>query len=397
MNIKLNEGIGALLAAGVISGYDNGPGATGLQGYNQQADILVQAADGTDLFTIFDEINQTLAEWNASRNKLIGAISYYTTDTTEVVGVPGSTDFEEATEFGQPVGGGGYSWFNRGYDFKFYDLAMRFTYRYLANASGDQIRMLANEALEADNRLLFNKVMKTLYNPLNLAGIADKNIPSTVYKFYNGDGEVPPPYEGNTFVGTHTHYSTTQTLASSATLTSATLDAVELDFLKHGNTPYLNGTELILMVKPQEGAIIRQFRVATGAKYDFIPGPAYGGGLYLPQNGGIINRPEGEVHEGQIGTYGPWKIIEKQGWLVDGYLVFLASGGTNSLKNPVGIREHINSTQQGLKLIPGSRSDYPLVDSFYTRGFGTGIRQRGAGFIVQVTNNASYTTPSQYV
>jgi hypothetical protein len=394
--MRKTSSLAALLASGPIIGYDQGPGAKGLGGYSQAADILVQAADGTDLFEIFSEIQETLARWNGERNDLISQFSYRTTDTVENVGTPGSTDFEEASEFGQPRGGGGYSWFNRGYDFKFYDLAQRFTYRFLAEAGGEQIRMLANEALEADNRLLFNKVMKTLYNPLNLQGIADKNLPSTVYKFYNGDGEVPPPYEGNTFVGTHTHYSTTQTLASSATLTSATLDAVELDFYKHGNTPNLNGTELILMVNPQEGSIIRGFRVLNGAKYDFMPGSNYGGGIYLPQNGGIINRPQGELPY-QIGTYGPWKIIERPGYLVPGYLVFLASGGSNNIKNPVGIREHINGTQRGLKLIPGARSDYPLVDSFYTRGFGTGIRQRGSGYLVQVTNNATYTTPTQYV
>jgi hypothetical protein len=386
----------AALTAGPIIGFDGpyGPGATGSPGYNQRADILVQAADGTDLFQIFDEIQRTLTIWNAQRDSIISRLIYPVTNTQDQVGVPGQMDFEEASEFGQPRGGGGYQWYGRGYDFKFYDLAQRFTYMYLANANGDQIRNLANQALEADNRLVFNKVMKTLFNPLNLTGIADNNIPTQVVKFYNGDGEVPPVYKNNTFAGSHTHYSTTTTLASSATLTSASFDAVETDFGKHGYRPHQSGTELIVMVNPQEGAIARTFKVSTGSKYDFIPGSNYGGGIYLPQNGGLINQPQGEV-PGQIGTYGPWKIVEEE-YIPAGYLSFLASGGSFALNNPIGFRQHINGNMQGLRLIPGSRSDYPLVDSFYQRGFGTGIRQRGGGFLVQVTASATYTTPAIY-
>lgn len=385
-----------LLGAGPIVGYDGpyGPGATGQGGYNQRADVLVQAADGTDIFEIFTEIQTILATWNQQRNDLISRLIYPVTNNQERVGVPGQVDFEEASEYGQPRGGGGYSYYQRGYDFKWYDLAQRFTYMYIAEASGDQLRNLTNEALEADNRLVFNKILKTLFNPLNGQGIADANIPTQVVKFYNGDGEVPPVYKNNTFAGSHTHYSTTQTLGASATFNSATLDAIETDFGKHGYRPHQSGTELLLLANPQEGAIARTFKVATGSKYDFIPGSNYGGGIYLPQNGGLINQPQGEV-PGQIGTYGPWKIVEEE-YIPPTYMSALASGGSFSLQNPIGLRQHINGNMQGLRLIPGARSDYPLVDSFYQRGFGTGIRQRGAGFLVQVTNSATYTTPAAY-
>jgi hypothetical protein len=56
----------------------------------------------------------------------------------------------------------------------------------------------------------------------------------------------------------------------------------------------------------------------------------------------------------------------------------------------------VNPAYRGLQHIPGTRSDYPLIDSFYRRGFGTGIRQRGAGWLVQVTSSATYTVPAIY-
>ena len=370
----------------------DGPGNQG--GINERSDILVQAADGSDLNEIWAEIAQTLAMWNAQKNALITKLTYGVTEPIEHVGIPGQSDFEEATEYGQPRGASGYQWYQRGYDFKFYDLAMRYTWMFLAEAGGDQIRNLNNAALEADTRLMFNKVMKTMFNPINQVGIADSNIPTTVVKFFNGDGEVPPVYKNNTFTGSHTHYSTTNALATSSTLTSTTLDAVEADFYSHGYTPALSGTKLILMVNPQEGKLIRGYKVATGAKYDFIPGKDFGGGVYLPFNGGIVAAPP-EAVEGEIGTYGPWHIVEEM-YVVPGYMVGLASGGDFNIENPVGIREHKNPAYRGLKIIPGARSDYPLTDSFYRRGFGSGIRQRGAGFVVQVTSSATYTVPGIY-
>lgn len=380
-----------LLLANSIHGFD-GPGNQG--GYNERADVLVQAGDGSDLNEIWSEIQATLAIWNRQRESLVSKLTFNVGEPIEHVGVPGSTDFEEASEYGQPRGASGYSYYNRGYDFKFYDLAMRFTWMFLAEAGQDQIRNLTNQALEADERLRFNKIMKTVFNPTNLAGIADKNIPTTVVKFYNGDGEVPPSFKTNTFAGSHTHYSTTQTLAGSATLTSDAVDAVEDDLYAHGYTPQQSGTKLIVMVSRQEGKLMRSWRVATGDKYDFIPSSNYGGGFIMPQNSGILFRPGGE-EQGEIGTYGPFHIVEDL-YIPSGYLAFFASGGDYNINNPIGFREHTNPAYRGLTIIPGSRSDYPLTDSFFRRGFGTGIRQRGAGFLVQVTASATYTVPAIY-
>lgn len=363
------------------------------QGTNERADILTQAADGSNLDELWTEIQQVLSTWNSQRDGLISRLTYNVTSPIDIVGVPSGVDFEEASEYGQPKGGRGYASFNRGYTFKFYDLAFRYTWMFLSEASGAQIRNQANMALEADNRMLFNSVMKTFFNPSNLAGVADQNIPITVYKFYNGDGEVPPPYKNNTFTGTHSHYSTTQTLGGAATLTPATLDALETDFIKHGWST-ANGTQLLLMVNRQEGMVMRSWRVASGGRYDFIPSEGYGGGVLMPANSGIVARPGGTV-PGEIGTYGPFHIIEEE-YVPPGYIALIGSGGPDNLNNPVGIREHSNPAYRGLKLIPGQRSDYPLTDSFYRRGFGTGVRQRGAGYIVQVTSSANYTVPAVY-
>lgn len=361
------------------------------RGFNERADVIV-AADGTDLNSFWNEVQDTIRIRNAQRNTLIDQLATRVTGAITSVNVPSEVNFEEATEYGQPVGiRGAFTRMWRGYDFKFYDLAIRYTWMFLAEADRQQLEMNHNLALDADTKLLFNKVMKTLFNPLNVVGVGDKNEPTTVYKFYNGDGEVPPPYATYTHTGTHNHYLT----SGAATVTSANLDTMADELGHHGYT-LQNNYRLVLWVNKQEANIIRGFKTANGAAFDFVPNPAlYGGKIWVPNDGSYVGGPTGTVH-GEVGTYGPWHVVE-EAYVPPGYIIGLASGGAENLQNPIGIREHANPAYRGLKIIPGQRSDYPLVDSFYRRGFGTGIRQRGGGVVMQVTTNASYAVPAQYV
>lgn len=238
---------------------------------------------------------------------------------------------------------------------------------------------------------MFNKVMKTLFNSLNVSGVSDKNEPLTVFKFYNADGEVPPPYATTTFTGSHNHYIT----SGGATITYANLTTINNEFASHGYT-LQNGYRLVLIANKQETDVIRTFKTATGSPFDFVPNPAYyGGAIFVPNNGQYVGGPNGTV-PGEIGTWGPFHIVEEP-YCPAGYVVGLVTGGPENLQNPIGLRQHSNPAYRGLKIIPGQRSDYPLLDSFYRRGFGTGIRQRGGGIVMQVTASGTYTIPAAYV
>lgn len=369
------------------------------RGFNERADALLRAADGTDLNDFWDEAQAAVAARNAQRNRIVDQLTYRVTDMAEKVTVPsGGEDFEIATEYGLPksikTAPGNTFW--RGYDFAFFDLAVRYTWMYIAEADVRDLRAQTNAALEADNRLVFNRVMKTLFNPLNGVGITDENLPVTVFKFYNGDGEVPPAYGTNTFDGTHNHYLTTQGVATSATLNPASVEALNTHLEHHGYS-ILAGYRKVLWVNPQEAAIIRTWRVANGAVWDFIPDDTRtGGGVFVPDGTGgrYVGAPAGQV-PGQIGTYGPWHVVEEQ-YIPAGYLTGIVTGGPDNLTNPIGLREHSNPAFRGLNLIPGNRNGYPLIESFYQRGLGTGIRQRGAGVVMQVSGNATYTVPAIY-
>ena len=93
-----------------------------------------------------------------------------------------------------------------------------------------------------------------------------------------------------------------------------------------------------------------------------------------------------------LGSYGDAWLIESH-YVPSGYVIVAATGGLDSDRNPVGFREHTNPAYSGLRHIPGANR-YALQDSFYARGFGTGVRHRGAAVVMQVTDDANYTAPT---
>lgn len=359
------------------------------RGTNQEADLLRlrETADGADLNAMWREFNRVVAMNNADRSRLVQLLSYRVANDVERVYYPVSEDFEEASEFGEPKGVRLGRPFSMGFDFKWYDLAIRYTWKFLVDATSEELRALTNEALEADNRLVFTRIMKAVFNPANRT--ADINGAAyNVYALYNGDGTVPPQYKTTTFNNTHTHY-----LASGAgTVDSGDLDAMEEHLFHHGYR-MTNGYQLVLLVNRQEAQVIKTFTVAGGDSYDFIPNGNVGGGV-LRSPVQIVGQPSASGIPGEIGTYGPWNVIEEE-YIPAGFMVGFATGGEESLGNMIGIREHANTSVRGLQLVKGPDNDYPLTDSFYRHGLGTGIRHRGAGVVMKITAGA-YAAPSQY-
>lgn len=375
--------------------------AGGDRGYNTEGDVIVETVDGVALNNIWNEFRQTLDIQNAQRNQLISFLTYGVNEP--IVTVPqfgGGEDFEEASEFGVPKSvRPTSSYFQMGFDFKWYDVATRFTWKFLAEATAQQVEAVHQSVLEADNRLMFNEVMRTLFRNTNReVDIRDRAY--NVYSFYNADGTVPPAYRTNTFDGTHNHY----LVSGAATLST---DGTDLDdtfnHLEHHGYSKANGAEIVLMVNRAEGDIIRQYRsIANGgtAKFDFIPSTTQPSFL-LPENF-RTNDTTGQRPAGQlrgmtvIGSYGDMIIVQED-YIPAGYMVAFATGGQNSLTNPIGIREHARQELRGLRIVKGRVPDYPLQDSYYQRGFGTGIRQRGAGVVMQIKAAGVYEAPAQYV
>lgn len=360
------------------------------QGFNAAADIVTQTVDGFDLNSLWTEFQEAVALINAERQAIVDFLTFPVQDLIERVPQISSAQFEKASEYGEPRGirpTGAY--FNLGYDFDWYDLAARFTWKFLADAPSSQVEAINSMALDADNQLVFTKVMEALYNKDNReADINGQIVP--VYALYNGDGTKPPSYKGNTFDGTETHYLTT----GSTTLSSEDVDVMYTKLRQKGYSVE-NGVNHILAVNPAQGNVIKTWRVQTGATYDFIPAQGQPGAWIDAEMTLVGGQQPASTYQGLnvIGRYGQMLIVEDDLFPVN-YVALIGTGGRANLQNPVGLREHANTSLRGLRLVKGPVADYPLIDSFYQRGFGTGIRQRGGAVVMQVTASATYSNPS---
>jgi hypothetical protein len=387
---------------GLIPGVGGGD-----RGYNAAGDIITETQNGVSLNDLWNDYQDMLREFNAKRDTLLNFLTWRTTAAREDdINRDGAlVDFEEATEYGEPVGVRPRipTSTSLGYTFKFFDVAARYTWQFLANADSQQVDTIADQVAEADNRLMFRHVLTTLFNPVRRINREGNN----VYPFYAGAvGDKPPDVGTTTFADSHNHYVTT----NSATLTPAHLESLQTLLTEHG---YKRSAGYTIIVLINDGDTtenrLRQFRSiaqinpstpdATHGNFDFVPAQGTSP-LLLPtdvrlSDNGVVRPPATIAGMEVVGAYDQMVFV-KNSFVPAGYLAAFATGGQESVQNPVAIREHPNQSLRGLRLVKGKTPDYPLIDSFWLRGFGTGIRRRGAGAVLQVVASATYTAPAAY-
>ena len=369
-------------------------GADTKQGYNDARDVKVsQTVDGGDLNAMWNEFQETVSIRNAERNLIIDLLTYPVENATEAVTQLSAAKFERAGEYSEPRGARQDSkTFWLGFSLDWYDISNRFTWRYLADATQAQVEALHASVLEGDNQNVFRGVLSALYDNRNrTADINDREV--SVYALYNADNTVPPSYKNNTFDGTHSHYM----VSGAATVDSGDLDDIIENITEHGYSP-ANGVTLVVCVNSTEGKQIRKFRMADGDSYDFIPSAGEPLSVILGPGEVVAGQRPAATYKGLkvIGSYGDAVIIEDD-LFPAGYVLAFGTGGKDNLNNPVGLRESGNPSMKGLRLVKGPDNDYPLVDSFYQRGFGTGIRQRGGAAVMQIKASGSYAPPASYI
>lgn len=364
-------------------------------GYQTEGDIVTATIDGIDLNAMWDYYQQTLVAWNAKKQQLVSLLTFPVTSLIENVPQVGRAVFQEASEFGEPTAGKiDVSYIQLGYDFKDYDVASRWTWKFLRDADARQVNALHNAYLMADQDLVFRKVMEAIFDNRNRTTDI-RTQAYNVYPLYNNDGMVPPDYGTKTFLGTHDHY-----LVSGASQVDPGDLEESLDHIEEHGYSLENGTTLVMLVNKAQAAIIRTFRmgVATGgvvAGYDFIPS-ANQPAMILPETGLLGERPPSQwAGLRVIGSYRGALIVEHE-QIPEGYMLTFGSGGLGQLGNLVGLREHANPAYRGLRLLPGNQQGYPLTDSYYSRGFGTGIRQRGGAVVTQFKASGAYDIPTKY-
>lgn len=385
-----------------INGIPIGPIFGGTQPVRQEGmltsgDLVTVTSDGIDLNALWNSFAESISIYNEAMDDLIELLTYPVTTPIEPVVQIGELTFEEASEIGVPRGAGlPIEVFQMGYDLRHYDKRNVFTWMFLADADARQVEAIHEAVLWADKRLVFRKILEALFdNRTRRANIRTQAY--SVYPLYNGDGVAPPRFKNNTFDESHNHYM----ISSNSTLDSSDLDDLLEQITEHGYSPQA-GTMFLLLANKAETDVIRTFRRGVvnnngaTAAYDFIPSPTQPA-MILPNAEGLLGNQPAPLFGNLpvIGSYGFWHIVEEE-YIPSGYLLGVGFGGRFSLANPVGLRQHANPAMQGLRILPGNYQRYPIIDGFYARSFGTGIRQRGGAAIMQVKASGTYDIPTQY-
>ncbi|MCV7222951.1 hypothetical protein [Mycolicibacterium elephantis] len=392
----------AALAAWPIYGATVPTGQYGITTTGEVAPVLSTLRDGTDLAAVWTEFSEVLDIWNKDRRKLTDLLAFRTVNAGEAV--PQNITpalFEQATEIGVPQAAGtpGDS-LMLGYQFTDYDIATRLTRLFLRGADVRQVRAIMDNILTGDTTLTTGEILKSIF------GKTRRKNPEgfTVYDLYDGVAPGPPPYLGRQFPTEETHY-----------ITSATeqVDAGDAEHLirlvtRKGFSKE-TGATLLLLCNPDEAEHVMSWRAnqpsrppegaetiddVPVARWDFVPSESQP--PYLSGDGGeLIGEPvPGSFHDIPVlGSYGEALVIQSD-YVPSGYIAAVATYGPNSDRNVVGFREWPDASQQGLRLMPGNWSGVPLVESFATRGFGTGVRRRGGAAVCQITTEPAYTAPA---
>lgn len=366
-------------------------------GYQTEGDLVTVTADGIDLNALWGEFQATMGIYNEKMAGLVALFTYPVVNLVETVPQVGQASFEIASEFGEPKSARvKLDYFQLGYDFEDYDVATRYTWKFLRDADARQIAAVHEELLRADGRLVFRKVMEALFDNRNR--VADiRNQAYNVYPLYNGDGTVPPEYKGKTFVGTHSHY----LVSGAAQIDSGDLEEAYEHIAEHGYG-IENGTTFVVLLNRTQAKEVRKFRTnvvnnnGVVANYDFIPAAGQPT-MIVPNAEGLLGSLPPSQWNGLrvIGSYADLLIIEEE-YIPEGYMLTFGTGGAGNLQNLVGLREHANPAYRGLRLLQGNQVGYPLIDSYYSRGFGTGVRQRAGAVLTQFKADGTYDIPTKY-
>lgn len=362
-----------------------------LGGFVSYGDVL-KTADGVPVDKVWEEAQAAVDLYNREKTSIVQLLSYQTT-------VPGdyvrqslqAQTFEDESEFGVPRAiGPGPKPLLVGYTRRDLGAATRFTWKYVREATADQYVSDIREAFNADNRTVTEMVVGRLFRPTvetNMEGYS-------CYGLYTGaDGIAPPSFMGKTFDTTHVHYIP----SGAALLDSEDVELLQHHILEHGYGPGGTG-QLLLLVNPAEGRVISSFRAGVQnnntkvANYDFIP--AKSAPTYLTDKTIVGTVPPEDVNGIPVlGSY--YRALVLESYLVPiGYVACVATAGVDNPGNVIGRRTHPDPAWQGLRLIPGHWQNYPIIESFYHRTLGVGVRHRGAAAVLQVTTGGSYTAPT---
>lgn len=238
-----------------------------------------------------------------------------------------------------------------------FELGLAFTKKAIQDSNSDELRETQAEALRADARL---QAKRFFYRTLtkgtgsNSVGWWDGNMAAAGVR-------APPNWKGNSFTTGHDHYVAT----GSVDIALSDFTALKRAIREHG---YQGPLSLFMNLQEVEACEILAGWTTAMTPVSIIEDVATKGFEVIKNFQGLT--------------------LIQDDWIPAGYLMAI-----EGRIKPITIREPLNAAAKGLKLWEGPYSEYPLLESYYSRRFDMAVVHRGAGAVRYLTAGA-WATPS---
>lgn len=350
---------------------------------------------------LYVRMRQALAYYNETANAILGLLTNRTTVVQErfPFGTLGGGLLQRSAEFGQvlavrPTVG---AEFDVAYPIERYATRAIFTPEYLLRARVQDVQAVTVQMIVDDYNTLFRTVLEALFNNANYSFVDPKDIGAgagtlTIRRLFNADGTAGNIYLGNgklVNMATLNHYKT----SGNASFTNNAF-LMARDTLRNIG---LN-SNIVFFISEEDADDVSLLSDFVGADNAF----AYDNfGIGRDPN---ITVPPGNETPRAIVTYpnaigrirNAGQVVTLQ-WMPSGFIFAMDT----TAERPLVIREADVPRLRGFRLTgndvvgePELDGPNPILNKYWERIFGVGVRNRGNGVIVQITASGTYTAPT---
>jgi hypothetical protein len=363
---------------------------------------------------LFDAIEKALAIYNELATDVVSTFALTSTIAKErfdasMLGGADSALLQPRGEYGRVLATqiaqeqGAESAFEVGYPIFAYGDRGMFTPEFLLRSTVRDVNNKTFDAMIRDSNTLFRYVLNANFQNENYDFTDDKVLGQNlgtynVKRLLNAD-DIPGVFKK--FDGAIVPFNTLNAykVSGSAVFTNSTF-AMAHDYL----TDLGMDTDIIYLISKADEAAVRL--LTDFVPFDPLPASINDPNIVEPPpiSGTIVPEPRSLVRTqrsiGRIrsadGNSGEVIVLP---WMFAGYLFAM----DRAAEKPVVIRESDLAELRGFRLVsedgmsPAIGGDKIIVNKFWQRVFGAGVRNRANGVIVQITVNAVYTPPSVFV
>lgn len=334
---------------------------------------------------VFNAVQQILAQWNSNLNDMLQVfVSGTTTDYVQrYYSMEGGRLQEQGTLAPAAATRGAGHW-DVGFPLRQYGTAWGYDEISMAYMTVMEMdRTLAQLTAQGINTVRF-QILKALFNNVEISNYDDKIHPVyDIVPLANGDTVVYPPLAGSESGATDDHYLEAGYLASAISDTNNPFPVMVRELAEHfgENEEEL---EVITFIHRDEEAEVEALTDFTPIE-DMHVAPGDDTARLTSAGPNVPGKIIGRVSDS-------W--VSRWPWMPSGYMFSLAIAEEAPLKMRVDPAD--TGLPQGLGLVAGTDSVFPLHGAQYRHRFGLGVANRLNGVAMELANGGTYTIPTVY-